>query len=502
MALDATTGKGTPEPAWPGAYRSGGSGMQRFSRLQLFSRSLPARVLWLTISIILLVEIVILMPSLGRERQAWLWDRVTQANLAAYSVDPGADAGASASAPNAAARAALLNLSGMLSVTLMRQGVPVMVLPGTPGAAPDAQVHLSREDLITSMGRADLAVLGLGGRRIEVEALSPLSPDMTVCIVIDGRALASYLRVYVGHIAILSVIIALVTGLLVFAALDWLLVRPMRIITASIIGFRDDPETGSHGELARLAAERDDEIAGAARELAAMQDELRAALWRNARLAALGTEVAKITHDLRNILSSALLVADRLQEASDPVVRQAADRLLPALERATELLSRTVDFAREGPPAIIRGKVALRGLADEVAAVIRPDEHGVAIENLVPADLVLALDRAQIYRVLANLLRNATEAGARRLVLSVETDQAMTSLLVEDDGPGLPEHVKRNLFKPFASSGRRGGTGLGLAIARDLIRAHGGELVVRRTGHEGTVFAMTLATSEIPNGRG
>jgi signal transduction histidine kinase len=115
---------------------------------------------------------------------------------------------------------------------------------------------------------------------------------------------------------------------------------------------------------------------------------------------------------------------------------------------------------------------------------------------------VLALDRAQIYRVLANLLRNATEAGARRLVLSVETDQAMTSLLVEDDGPGLPEHVKRNLFKPFASSGRRGGTGLGLAIARDLIRAHGGELVVRRTGHEGTVFAMTLATSEIPNGRG
>ena len=66
-------------------------------------------------------------------------------------------------------------------------------------------------------------------------------------------------------------------------------------------------------------------MATAARELKAMQDEMRAALWRNARLAAVGTAVAKISHDLRNILSSALLVADTLQETADPEIGRAHD---------------------------------------------------------------------------------------------------------------------------------------------------------------------------------
>jgi signal transduction histidine kinase len=127
----------------------------------------------------------------------------------------------------------------------------------------------------------------------------------------------------------------------------------------------------------------------AARELAAMQDELRAALWRNARLAAVGTEVAKISHDLRNILTSALLVADRLQETADPVVRRAANTLIPAVERAAELVSRTVDFAREGPPAITVEPVVLRELADEAVNMIRSADPVVTIENLIPGSLIL-----------------------------------------------------------------------------------------------------------------
>jgi signal transduction histidine kinase len=362
---------------------------------------------------------------------------------------------------------------------------------------PDSLVDLGTENLAESIWRADLEIFGLGGRNVEVTAPSPLQNGMAVDVILDGRTLAAHLRVYTAHVAALSIIIALVTGLLVFAALDRLLVRPMRIITASIVGFRQDPESVGLSDLSWLSQQRDDEIAGAARELAVMQDELRAALWRNARLAALGTAVAKISHDLRNILSSALLVADRLEESADPMAQRAAKTLIPAVERAAELVSRTVDFAREGPPAIIRSRVVLRGLIDEAAAVIRPDEIGIVVENLVPGDMVLALDRAQIYRVLVNLLRNAAEAGAKRLVLSLEGTNGLTSLLVADDGPGLPEKVQKNLFKPFTGSGRRGGTGLGLAIARDLIRAHGGDLVVKRTDQWGTVFMMGLTSTEV-----
>jgi signal transduction histidine kinase len=462
----------------------------------LFGRSLSARVLWLTVSIILLVEIVILMPSLGRERQTWLWDRITQAHLAAFTVDS-TSLDRRDGMVDPATRMALLQLSGTEAIRLIEPGKRILVLPAQQLGAPDATVDLGLESLFTSMWRAGMAVVGAGPPEIQVTAPSPLQNQMVVVVTIDGQALTSYLREYVAHIAALSVIIALVTGLLVFAALDRLLVRPMRIITASIVGFRQDPEHVGLSDLSWLSQQRDDEIAGAARELAVMQDELRAALWRNARLAALGTAVAKISHDLRNILSSALLVADRLQETADPAAKRAAKTLIPAVERAAELVSRTVDFAREGPPAVIRSRVVLRALIDEAASVVRPDEVGIVIENLVPGDQVLSLDRAQIYRVLVNLLRNAVEAGAKRLVLSIETENGLTSLLVADDGPGLPEKVQKNLFKPFTGSGRRGGTGLGLAIARDLIRAHGGDLVVKRTDQWGTVFMMGLATTEV-----
>ncbi len=93
-------------------------------------------------------------------------------------------------------------------------------------------------------------------------------------------------------------------------------------------------------------------MAVAGRELAAMQHELRAALWRNARLAALGTVVAKVSHDLRGILTPALLTAERLQLSADPKVQRAGETLAQAVDRATDLVRRTLDYAREGPPPL------------------------------------------------------------------------------------------------------------------------------------------------------
>jgi signal transduction histidine kinase len=458
----------------------------------LFGRSLSARVLWLTVSIILLVELAILMPSMGRERQSWLWDHIAEAHLAA-SAAGGVNVDTAGTGP----MDALLTLADIDRITLTEPGqLPVTFEPGG-AVTPDAIVDLAGETLLTSMERADLLLLGLGPKYIEVRAPSPLQSDAELDIVVNGDDLTAHLQTYAAHIAGLSVIIALVTGLLVFAALDRLLVRPMRIMTANIVGFRNDPEHADETELGELGRTRNDEISEAARELRAMLAEMRAALWRNARLAAVGTSVAKISHDLRNILSSALLVADRLQETADPVAQRAARTLIPAVERAAELVSRTVDFAREGPPAITRTAVKLCELVDEAATVIRPDENSATIENNVPPDLVLALDRAQIYRVLVNLMRNAIEAGADLIVLSVDFTGGITRMKLRDNGPGLPLSVQDNLFKPFTGSGRRGGTGLGLAIARDLIRAHGGDLVLAATGPRGTIFVMELATSEV-----
>ncbi len=471
--------------------------MRRFSTSDLFGRSLSSRVLWLTVGIILLVEILLLMPSMGQERQNWLWERITRAHLAAFSVATAAEDG-KGGVIDVPTRMALLQLAGAESIKLSVPGQGDLTLMQMPVQA-DHQVNLGTEGMWTSVWRSDESLVGLGGDRLEVTAPSPLQKNMTVQIIVNARHLADHLRSYVANIVALSIVIALITGLLLFAALNRLLVRPMRIMTASIVGFRQDPERPSREDLGWLSRRRDDEISGAARELAVMQDELRAALWRNARLAALGTAVVKISHDLRNILASALLVTDRLQENADPAARRAAGTLIPAVERAAALVSKTVDFAREGPPAIVRAPVALRPLVDEVATAIVLGDDKMLVKNLVPDNVVLALDRAQVYRVLSNLLRNAAEAGANLITLSIEGSDGTTSLLVADDGPGVPKRVLDNLFKPFTGTARRGGTGLGLAIARDLVRAHGGDLVLRRTGPDGTAFSVGLASSDVAN---
>jgi signal transduction histidine kinase len=230
--------------------------------------------------------------------------------------------------------------------------------------------------------------------------------------------------------------------------------------------------------------------------MVAMQDELRTALWRNAQLAALGTAIAKFGHDLRNILNSALLVAERLQANDDPAVKQASSALTGSIDRAVELVTQTMDSAAGRPPAVSRSPVILRELVDEVAESVRQGETGMVIENRVPGTLILPLDRNQIHRVLANLLRNAAEAQAGRAVLTTETENGVTHLVVADNGPGLPRKALAGLFRPFAGSGRNGGTGLGLAIARDLIRAHGGDLLLRKTGPEGAEFVMSLPAAE------
>ncbi|HVE21760.1 MAG TPA: HAMP domain-containing sensor histidine kinase [Acidocella sp.] len=456
-------------------------------RRKLFGRSLSARVLWLTVGIILLVEILILMPSLGRDRQAWLWQHVTEAHLAAFpaAVSPGALDPKTADA--------LLRLSDTSSIRLAEPGRLIVVMrQDQPVPAPDATIDLATEPLAASIWEAQRAVIGLGPHWLRVVAASPLQNKAMLDITVSGTKLARHLRSYALHILVLSLIIALVTGSLVFTLLDRLLVRPMRILTASIVGFRHAPEQDGQNDLVWLASRGEDEISRAAGELKLLQDEMRAALWRNARLAAVGTAVAKISHDLRNILSSALLVADRLQETEDPTIRSAARTLIPAVERAAQLVSRTVDFAREGPPAIIRSSVVLHDLIDETAQALRPDEANVTIENNVPETLVLALDREQIYRVLVNLLRNAVEAGANRVTISVAGENGMTRLNIRDNGPGLPSRVQENLFKPFTGSGRHGSTGLGLTIARDLVRAHGGDLQLAQTGPDGTSFIMEL----------
>ena len=223
-----------------------------------------------------------------------------------------------------------------------------------------------------------------------------------------------------------------------------------------------------------------------------LQQTVRRALGQRARLAALGTAVTKINHDLRNILTTARLVADGLTASAAPEVRRLLPRLVAAIDRAVALCTRTLDYSREGAPPLAASRFPLASLIAEIAPGLADAGEGFAVECAVPSDLVVEADRDQLYRVFVNLVRNAVEAGAQRLRFSAEARAGTVAVEIADDGPGLPPKARDNLFRPFFGTARPGGSGLGLAIARELARAHGGELTLLSSTGAGTVFRMTL----------
>src|SRR5262249_38676752 len=192
-------------------------------------------------------------------------------------------------------------------------------------------------------------------------------PQITIEIVIDETPMRTALIDYSYRVLALSIVISLVTAAFVFLSLQWLLVRPMRRLTESMVAFRDNPEDLSHP---LPVTTRTDELGVAQHELADMQAKLRAALQQKTHLAALGTAVTKINHDLRNILPTVQLVADRLAGTDNPEVKRMTPILLAAIDRAIDLCSKTLTFAREGPPQLNRRRFALRNLIDEVGAAL------------------------------------------------------------------------------------------------------------------------------------
>ncbi|PKP84210.1 MAG: sensor histidine kinase, partial [Alphaproteobacteria bacterium HGW-Alphaproteobacteria-2] len=241
------------------------------------------------------------------------------------------------------------------------------------------------------------------------------------------------------------------------------------------------------------------ELREAETALRSMQLQLTQLLRQKERMAALGGAVARISHDLRNMLTTAQLMADRLETSDDPAVQRTAPKLLSSLARAANLCESTLAFGRAEEPAPNLADVALVPLVEDVIEAERYACEGdlVRFVMAVPPEARARLDAEQIYRVIANLVRNARQAieasgraGVIRVSVSLEGNDCV--ILIADTGPGLPEKLRETLFKPFHGTSRKGGSGLGLAIAAELVRGHGGRLDLVQSGPGGTEFAIRL----------
>jgi len=306
-------------------------------------------------------------------------------------------------------------------------------------------------------------------------------------------ALQRYIISLIGVAALFAVVIA---GSL-YLLLNLFFVLPMQRITRSMERFRADPDDSA---AAIHPSGRRDEIGRAESELDRMQADLRAALNNRARLAALGEAVAKINHDLRNMLTSAQIASERLAQSGDPKVAQALPRLERALDRAIKLATGVLTYGKtEEPvpaPLVLRLKPAIEAAAEDAGLTT----EGVCLRSHAPAAARVIADPEQLHRILVNLMRNGREAiqsdpGAGRkgmITIAVDEEDGVAIIRVADNGPGVPERVQSRLFQPFAGSGRPDGTGLGLAIARELAQAQGGDLALAETGPLGAVFEVRL----------
>lgn len=462
-------------------------------------RSLSWRLLWFTLAVMAGTELMLFLPAMERERQDWLEQRLVASQIAVQAL-PSVTAPwlrlnqPPASVMDRSTREELLRLAGVVSIRLQEPGRPMVVLAPVGMVHAPALLDLRRETAWSRLVATVTALVRSGDRMLLVVAPSPKRPQAILSIVVHEAGLDAHLAQAARGVALHGLAVAAPTGLLVYVSLLLLLVRPMRRLTGSIAAFRADPEHIAPVAAPRASPFTRDEIAVAGQELAAMQRELRAALWRNARLAALGTAVAKVSHDLRGILSPALLTAERLQASADPQVRRSGDSLVRTVERASELVKSTLEFAREVPAPPTQVRLRLREVIDEVAEQMRASHPATSVEVGIEDSVMVQADRTAMLRVFANLVRNAAEAGASRVFVAARADGDVVSVIVSDNGPGLPEVVRNSLFLPFVTSGKAGGTGLGLAITRDLVRAHGGDVSLEHSGAEGTAFRVTLKT--------
>jgi signal transduction histidine kinase len=459
-------------------------------------KSLSARLLILTVFFVMVGEVLIFVPSVARYRMTYFENRLAAGYIAILALD---------AAPTGQLGQPLIDKLlarvGAQGVALHRADGSVLRLDRADPPHADFTIDLTHPNVWLAI-RGSFRTLSGDGNRI-LRVLGPVGAEGSDIgeVLIDEAPLRTELWGFGIRILELSLVLSLVTAALVYLSLQWLLVRPMRRITASMIEFRDDPEDASR---VIAASRRRDEIGVAERELAVLQRTVRQALAQRARLAALGTAVTKINHDLRNILATARLVTDGLTASAAPEVRRVAPRLLDAIDRAIALCTRTLDFSRDDPPPLARTRFSLAPLIDEIGPDLALSEKDLAIEDDIPSDLVVEADRDQLYRVFLNLARNAVEAGARRLRFAAERAAGTIAIEVADDGPGLPPKARENLFRPFFGSARPGGSGLGLAIAREVVRAHGGELSLASSTGAGTVFRLTLpapATRQVSRAR-
>lgn len=446
----------------------------------------------LTIVFVMLAEILIFVPSVARFREDYLLLRLERAQIASLvlladdMIDPELEA-------------ELLKNAGVFNVVLLRDQVRQLVLSSPMPGAISATYDLRDPGAWELIKDALQGLVQPENRMIRVIGTPVQKAGLLIEVTMDTNPLRAAMIDYGLRILALSAVISVLTAFLLFFAVRIFLVKPIEGVVKAMISYAEAPEDARRIIEPKASLT---ELHAAESALQSMQTQLTGALKQKERLAQLGAAVAKISHDLRNILTTAQLFADRMESSDDPAVKRVVPKLLSSMSRAINLCESTLAFgkAEEPPPTLDRIT-----LAEVIYDVVESErlatgDYDISYSVDVVAGMVVRADSEQLFRVLSNLIRNARQAivgsgAAGEILISAGEDEVNWSILVRDTGPGLPAKALDHLFEPFQGGARKGGIGLGLAIAAELVRGHGGSLELLKTDAHGTSFEIRLPKS-------
>jgi signal transduction histidine kinase len=454
-----------------------------------FVPGLSAKLLLLTILFVMLAEVLVFVPSVSNFRRQWLMERLQAAQIASLA----AEAAPGGQLPPML-RDELLERAQVKAIAVKREASRSLIIEMDMPAEIDASYDLRNASWLKLISDALMVFVMPDDRVIRVIGDPGFHADESIEVVMGEAPLKAAMIRYGLDILGLSILISIITAALVYLTLDALLVKPMTKLTWNIVRFSERPEDPTR---VIEPSDRRDEIGTAERELSAMQKDLAETLSQKTRLAALGLAVSKISHDLRNMLSSAQLLSDRLITVKDPTVQRLVPKLIASLDRAIRLCAHTLNYgqAQEAPPR--RKRFKLLPLVTEVGDGLGLPRQRIAWVIEVEPILEVDADRDQLYRVLSNLCRNAVQALESEgeidseIAVAGRREGAVTVIEVADTGPGVPDKARTHLFAAFQGSVRKGGTGLGLAIAHELVQAHGGQIALI-DNEGGATFRLTI----------
>ncbi len=457
---------------------------------------LANRLLVLLLLFIMLAEVAVYFPTIANFRNAWLRDRLAAASTAAL-VFEAAPAGM---APEEL-ETALLRSVGARTLVLKSGDTRRLLAASIMPHRIDESFDLRDPSNWGSIVAALHTLTASRNRVLSLVGEAPMGADL-IEITLDEAPLRADMLRHSANVLTLSLISSSLVALLAALAIHLMVLRPVRRLTSSITAFGRNPE--AVGRVIEPSG-RSDEIGVAEDELAIMQRDLLRELNRKKRLAALGLAVAKINHDMRNMLASAQLLSDRLADLQDPIVARIAPKLVATLDRAISFCQSTLVYGRAVERTPKSGRLVLHALVTDVVETLAPLTPGVTFDNAVQRDFEVYADAEQLFRALLNLVRNGADAllgagavpGAAPMVrIRARKEGGATVIEVCDNGPGVPSQARANLFQAFAGSSRPGGTGLGLSIAADIVQAHGGEIMLvpptADRGLGGATFRITL----------